>query len=355
MRIARGEGRAILDTVLAARSAGEPCIVPPAHLGGAAFAAGASDIGAGEVRGPRLVAYSSGSTGLARGIVRTHASWTDSHDAVSGLIDITSRDVVWLPGSLTSTLFLYGAVHAVESGARVRIGVGDHSDITVAHTVPLQARALLSDPPVGLRTIVVAGDRVPDEFHDRAATLGIALVDYYGAAELSFVAYRTDTGAYRAFPGVQIRESGGEIWVRSAYVCERYVDQSVPGPLRRDEDWCTVGDRGRVTPAGLVVEGRGDEVVNVAGHTVLVADVEEHLFRSLRTDVVVLGVDQASVGQVLVAVTTLPISAEARRTAAADLPGAARPRRWVALPEIPLTAGGKVDRVALRRAVAGHD
>ncbi len=347
VRVALGDDRTILDSVVAARRAGEPCIVPPAHLAAAAEVV--------EVRGPRLVAFSSGSTGLARGIIRTHASWTESHDAVSALIDISSRDVVWLPGSLTSTLFLYGAVHAVESGARVRIGAEDHADITVAHTVPLQAAALLSDPPVGLRTIVVAGDRVPDALHDRAASLGIAVIDYYGAAELSFVAYRTDTAAYRAFPGVQFRETDGEIWVRSAYVCEGYADPLGAGPLRRDEGWCTVGDRGRVTPAGLVVEGRGDEAVNVAGHTVLVADVEGHLHRALRTDVVVLGVDQVSVGQVLVAVTMQPIPVEARRAATADLPGAARPRRWVALPEIPLTASGKVDRVALRRAVAGHD
>jgi long-chain acyl-CoA synthetase len=349
MRIARGDDRAILDAVLAARRAGEPCIVPPAHL-----AVAAADVDLAGVHGPRLVVYSSGSTGLARGIVRTHASWSESHHALTTLIDITARDVVWLPGSFTSTLFLYGAVHAVESGAHVRTVLEERSEISIAHTVPLQAAALLADPPATLRAIVVAGDRVPADLHQRAAALGIALIDYYGAAELSFVAYRTDAGAYQAFPGAQVRETNGEIWVRSAYVCEGYVDQRVAGPLRRDGDWCTVGDRGRVTATGLVVEGRGAEAISVAGHTVLTADVEEHLQHALGVDVAVLGVDHEQVGQVVVAVTTRIIDSDLRRTASAGLAAPARPRRWLTLPELPLTAGGKVDRVALRRAVAEH-
>jgi len=352
IRIARGDDRSILDTVLAARRAAEPCIVPPAHL--AATAADEVD-----VRGPRLVVHSSGSTGHPRGIVRTHESWTASHPALSTLLELGPRDVVWLPGSLTSTLFLYGAVHAIESGAQVRTAAEEHSDITVAHTVPLQAAALLAEPPAALRAIVVAGDRVPADLHDRADRLGIAVIDYYGAVELSFVAYRTDAGAYRAFPGVQVRETDGEIWVRSAYVCEGYADpasadSSSAGPLRRDDGWCTVGDRGRVTPMGIVVEGRGDAAINVAGHTVLTADVEEHLRHELACDVAVLGVDHGQVGQVVVAVTTRAIAPEVRRAASSGLPAPARPRRWLTLPELPVTAGGKVDRVALRRAVAEH-
>lgn len=345
-RIASGTDLAVLDTVLEARHLGVPCVVPPVHL--------RVDIPDVVVEGPHLVAFSSGSTGASRGIVRTHASWTASHAPLTRLLGLSAADIVWLPGPLTSTLFLYGAVHAVESGARIRLAADEPRDITIAHTVPLQAAQLLSDPPRTLRAIVVAGDRVSVDLHERAASAGIVLVDYYGAAELSFVAYRTGPTPYLPFPGARIREAEGALWVASPYVCEGYVDAATNGPLRHDGEWCTVGDLGRVTPAGIFVDGRGDEAVTIAGHTVLIADVEEHLRRSLAVDVTVIGIDRAPVGQVVVAVTTTPVDDEQRRLAAAGLPDAARPRRWLTLPALPLTAGGKVDRVALRRAVDAH-
>ena len=74
---------------------------------------------------------------------------------------------------------------------------------------------------------------------------------YYGAAELSFVAWGAHADDLRPFPGVEVSVREGEVWVRSPYLCTGY--DGPPGPLRRDGDgFATVGDRGsmRGRPAG---------------------------------------------------------------------------------------------------------
>ena len=99
------------------------------------------------------------------------------------------------------------------------------------------------------------------------------MVDYYGAAELSFVAMRA-AGRLDAFPGVEIELRDDVIWARSPWLCDGYAPGQ-SGPLRRDADgWATVGDRGRFEPdTGLVVLGRGADTVTTAGTTVRCADV----------------------------------------------------------------------------------
>lgn len=353
LRIAAGDDAAILTSVLGARAQGEPCAVPPPHLVGSI----AQDPLLRDVVGPRLVAFSSGSTGTARGIVRTHESWTASHAALTDLIGLTADDVVHPMGSLTSTLFLYGAVHAAEEGAQVALGreVRASAPITVAHCVPAQASVLLDAPPDSLRVVVVAGDRVPARLHERARERGVHLVDYYGAAELSFVAVRTEASAYAPFPGVLADVRDGEVWVRSPYVAEGYLDPQARGPLRCDGEWCTVGDRARRESGGLSVEGRGDSAVTVGAHTVILEDVEEHLRTALSTqDLAVLPEPHVSLGSVVVAVLTADPTPAERSAAVAGLPRPARPVRWLTVPALPRTAGGKVDRARLRDALEGR-
>ena len=76
----------------------------------------------------------SGSTGRPRGVVRSLASWQLSLDPLSELTGIGPGDVVWVPGPLTSSLYLYGAFHARTVGAVV---VAHPSRaVTAAHLVP---------------------------------------------------------------------------------------------------------------------------------------------------------------------------------------------------------------------------
>ena len=76
---------------------------------------------------------------------------------------------------------------------------------------------------------MVAGDALEPSLRGRAETTGATVAHYYGAAELSFVAWGVDRDRLRAFPGVEIDVRDGEIWVRSGYLAEGYLDAGLPG------------------------------------------------------------------------------------------------------------------------------
>ena len=291
----------------------------------------------------------SGTSGVVRSVVRTTESWTSSFGAVSSLTRLSTASRVWVPGPLASTMNLFAAVHATWSGAALVDGPGA---ATHAHLTPALLHRHLAD--LAGVTVVVAGDRLSPGLRDRAVESGVVVHHYYGAAELSFVAWGAHAEDLRPFPGVAVEVRSGEVWVRSPFVCTRY--DGPPGPLRRDADGsCTVGDRGVLADGRLIVLGR-DDAVTTGGETVTVSDVEPLLQAAATGEIVVLGIPHDVLGQALAVVLTSSSDLEPVRGAArSSLAGAQRPRVWFHVAELPLTDAGKVDRPALVSLVSGGD
>lgn len=305
---------------------------------------------AAHARGDLVSLRTSGTTSGPRAVVRTTSSWFDSFPHVTELMTLDRRSRVWVPGPPASTMNLFAAVHTAVVGAEVVDGPegATHAVLTPA----VLGRALAAGIPVADMHLVVAGDRLGAALHDAALAAGAARVShYYGAAELSFVAWGLHADDLRPFPGVEVDCSDGVIWVRSPYLFLRY--DGPDGPLvRRRDGFVTVGDRGRVEAGRLRVLGRGTDTVVTAGATVLVADVEAALEAATGTRPVVLGLPHPDLGSVLCGVVPAENAAPALRAAARSvLEPAQRPRRWAVVPSPPLTAAGKVDRDALREVV----
>lgn len=298
-------------------------------------------------RGRRIALRTSGTTGRARAVVRTTASWVDSFGHVSALTGIGPGARIWLPGPLSATMNLFAAVHARYVGASL---VDSAAEATHAHLTPsVLAATLAAGTDLRDRSVVVAGDRLSPQLADRAAAAGARVSHYYGAAELSFVAWGAHESDLRPFPGVTVEVREGCIWVRSAYLSQGYAGAAGPF-VRSDDGFATVGDRGSLRAGLLRVDGRGTEAVVTAGATVLVADVEQALRHASGEEVLVVGVPHPRLGAVVAAV--LPTRdpgalARVRAAARAVLPPAHRPRRWFRAPDLPLTGGGKIDRTAL--------
>lgn len=298
-----------------------------------------------------LAFRTSGTGGQARTVLRTSRSWTASYPRVSTLLDMTRASRVWVPGPLSASMNLFAAAHASWAGAEV---VAEPTDATHAHLTPWLLRRQLADDPAviaGLH-LVVAGDRLSSSLRDAAVSTGARVSHYYGAAELSFVAWGEHAGSLRPFPGVEVTARDGELWVRSPYVCEGYAEpQHV---LRRDADgWLTVGDRGEVgEDSRVTVFGRSGGVTT-AGATVLEADIEHALRQEASGDVTVVGVPHPDLGQVVTAVVTDPDDvARLQEVSRRVLAPPQRPRRWFHLRSLPLTGNGKVDKAAVVRMVA---
>ena len=329
---------------------------PKPFLGAAIEQVEAAAAGGGVSDGD-LVVFSSGSTGQPRGVVRTVDSWQASVGAFGDITGISAQDTVWLTGPLWSSLFLYGAFHAGAVGARMLFRDDDPASATALHCVPSQLPGLLRRADAGglplVRRVVVAGDRCPASLRAQGEAAGWRVVEYYGAAELSFVAWGEGGGPLQAFPGVQTEVRQGLVWARSPYLARGYLTGQ-RGPLRFDsKGWATVSDLARVVPGGLEVLGRGDSAVTSAGHTVVVEEVER-LLRGLPDvdEVAVLGMPDPLRGQVLTAVVVGQAAVGTLRTAVAGMPAPSRPRRWLHASALPRTSGGKLRRDALPELVA---
>lgn len=289
----------------------------------------------------------SGTTGRPRTVVRSTASWTDSFAAVGDLTGTTAASRVWLPGPVTATMNLFAAVHARAVGATL---VDRLADATHAHLTPAALHRLLADgADLTGRTLVVAGDRVDAATAERVAAAGARLHHYYGAAELSFVAWGEHADALRPFPGVEVEARDGQLWVRSPFVADGHLEPE--HHLTSEGGWTTVGDRGTVVDGRVVVHGRSGGITT-AGATVRVADVEGVLRPLATGDLVVVGLPHPDLGE-LVAAAVTDAADVSRLTALAreHLAPAQRPRRWLHLDPLPLTGADKVDRAAVRAAL----
>ncbi|HEV7185919.1 MAG: fatty acid--CoA ligase family protein [Solirubrobacterales bacterium] len=322
---------------------------------------------AGPQPGQAWATMTSGSTGAPRILLREAASWAASFEAISGLLELTPEDSVYLPAPAASSLSLFSVAHAFAAGFSLvlprghTVSASDLADATVFHGTPSALRSIVeAGGGPRLRAALVGGADLDPRLRRRAEDLGIRVVSYYGAAELSFVAADAGDGL-RGFPGVEVALRDGELWVSSPYLASHSL--SPGGPFRRDEaGWATVGDRAEWVDGRLELRGRADDAILTAAATVIPAEVEAAL-RGIAgvADAVVFGYPAEGVGALVSAVVEpeaahpLPSSTELRRLAALTLAPAHIPRRWFEVAELPRTVTGKPARTEIvRRVLAGE-
>jgi O-succinylbenzoic acid--CoA ligase len=157
----------------------------------------------------------------------------------------------------------------------------------------------------------------------------------------------------RPLDGVEVRTTGdGRLAIRGPMLMSGYRHRPDLTAAALQDGWLVTNDLGVVSPQGVSVVGRADDVIVTGGENVAAAAVAEVLRGHPDiADVSVVGVPDQRWGQlvVAVAVTSRPPTLAALRDWARDrLPAAAVPRRLVAVATLPMLASGKVDRLAVR-------
>ncbi|MDO6586727.1 AMP-binding protein [Salipiger sp. 1_MG-2023] len=344
---------------------------------GASLAIGPNGIDAlpGAPRG-LLQTRSSGTTGRAKAIRRSHGSWISSFAVNADALGITPRDSYGILGTPAQSLALYGLVEAAFLGADLHCLQGlrparqaalmVEGSVTILYATPTQLRLLceVGHPMPSLRHILCGGGRMPDGLRARVAQLcpGAALREFYGAAETSFIAWgdaETPEGAVgRAYPGVEIRIDAapggfGEIWVRSPYLFDGYAEGD-SADTRWQDGFLTVGEIGRIEGGVLTVAGRRSRMVTIADTNVFPEDIEALLLGDPAVShCAVIPRRDPRRGTQLVAVIAgnCPPALEDHllRLCRAGVGALAAPRRVIGISDFDLTATGKPDLRALAR------
>lgn len=320
---------------------------------------------------PAWATMSSGSTGNPRVLVRSERSWSESFAAVTDLLRLTAADSVLLPAPLSSSLSLFGAVHAIAVGATVQLPTAnsitavDLTWATAVHCTPHALRTLLDLIDDGtehrIRVVLVGGAALDVALRRRAVRHGIEVIAYYGAAELSFVAIDVDGMGMAPFPGVELQDRGGELWVRSGFVAIGYLGSARGGLRRAAGGWATVGDRvARVEGSTRFrFAGRADDAILTAAATVVPFDVECALTAvpGVR-DAVVIGVPNSTIGELVAAIVEFEpdcdpaIVSRLRESVTGALSASHVPRLWFRTERLPRTPAGKIARAAAVGAIA---
>ncbi|GAA4537431.1 AMP-binding protein [Pseudonocardia xishanensis] len=307
---------------------------------GTVVSSGADGAAGADAEAPFYLATTSGSSGAPKVLQRSRRSWLRSFEALGRV-----PGPVLVAGPLSSSLFLFGALHALWCGAELRLAPRLTPDalrgIATVHVVPAMLPDLLGSD---VDTIVCGGAHVPQ------ALRRPGLVEYYGSAEHSLIAVRRD-GALRPVPGVDLEVRAGELWVRSPLAVDGRLRAGVLDPA---PEWTSVGDRVDIVDGALTVHGRGSATVLTGGLLVAAEEVEAVLRQVPGVlDVVVAGTPHPRLGAVVTAVVEGEPSLAALRAAAADgLEPRKRPRIWLRADEIPRTPAGKPARAALTAGLA---
>jgi O-succinylbenzoic acid--CoA ligase len=301
--------------------------------------------------GDAVVIATSGSSGLPKAVVHTHASLRASALTTSQRLKATPDDV-WLACLPLSHIGGLSVVtRSLLTGSRVIV----HEKFTVegyeaavqdgATLVSLVHTALTRVDASLYRTVLLGGSAAPE-------SLPINVVTTYGMTE-------TGSGVvYDGTPleGVDIRIEDGEILIRGAMLMRGY--RNAPTSIDA-EGWLHTGDLGNVAGDGrLHVAGRRGDLIISGGENIWPEPVERVLstMKEVR-DCAIVGLPDPEWGQRVVAILETDgvpqVTVDAVRSVVKEhLPAFMAPRD-VKFMRIPRTASGKIQRHLIVEALNG--
>ena len=326
-----------------------------------------ADIASIDPAGAASVVFTSGSSGGRKGVRLDLDNWEAAAKASMEHLDHGTDDVWLLALPLHHVAGLSIIVRSAFSGGAVRMlpdfdpatyAAHIRRGVTVASMVPtMVARLLAVDPGPfhGLRAVLVGGGPIPDRLLEQAHAAGLPVLPTYGLTETAGQVATLRPGEplenkAHPLPGVELRiEPGGRIAVRGPMVSPGYLGE----PDRGAEEWLVTGDLGTIDDDGaLRVTGRADTMIVSGGENIDPADVEAAVVRVAGVEgALVAGFASDLWGMEMVCLYVgeaepSRIEAELKDT----LPGFMIPKRWLQVPELPLTPLGKPDRAqAVRR------
>ena len=336
--------------------------------------------------------YSSGTTGLCKGVMLTHRNLVANVAQTLGAIPSASDERLM---AVLPFFHIYGMQCMMNCGLRAGATVitlprfdleqflRAHQDyrITRSFVAPPIVLALAKHPMVDkfdlshLRLVNSGAAPLKAELAAEASKrLGCEVIQGYGMTELSPVSHLTPPGWFKpgsvgiSAPNTQTKiadpltgadlDTGeeGEVWVRGPQAMAGYLNNAQATAATIDEDgWLHTGDLGYVDADGhLYVVDRLKELIKYKGFQVPPAELEAVLLRHPDVaDAAVIGLPDDEAGEIPAGYVVLRPGAaaspeEIMRFVAGEVAHYKQIRRLEVIDAIPKSAAGKILRRVLR-------
>ncbi len=346
------------------------------------------------------VIYTSGSTGRPKGVLVRHGGVVNRLLWAQRAYPVTAADRVLQKASFSFDFSVWECFGPLIAGAQLVLarpgGQRDAAylvrtirgrEITLVHFIPSMLQAFLAEDGLeecaSLRYVFSGGEALSLELQERClARVPAPLRNQYGPTEISIDTTDWVCGprdSERGFvplgrplsntaihilderlqpvpPGV-----AGELFVGGAGVARGYwrrpeltAEKFLPDPFSETPGarLYRTGDRAQRLPDGnLRFLGRADHQVKIRGYRIEPGEIEAALLRHPRVREAVV-VPREKAGDLrlvayLVPRAETPVDGELRELLAGSLPDYLIPAAFVALPALPLSPNGKLDRAAL--------
>ncbi|NRA07912.1 MAG: AMP-binding protein [Myxococcales bacterium] len=352
---------------------------PGIDLVAAAEAESASDLRAPALRedDPHTIFFTSGSTGLPKGVVLSHrANWLRGFQGV--FRDVPERSVCMFPlfhmGGLTLSMAAW------QTGGEIIICPDADAETLLAAAERRRANRLYCIPAVWSRILAADVERFDltelRELDTGTSAVPVELVAalkerfpgsvtriYYGSTEVGSGASLGDADVLRKPgsvgvppPGVSLRlGEDGEIQLQSPFLMSAYFDNPEATQAALPDGWFRTGDLGALDEEGyLSIVGRKKEIIRTGGESVAPVEVETALAGHPEvSEVAVVGLPDPQWGEVVCAVVVPtpghePSLESLQAHCEPLLAGYKKPRRLVVRPALPRTAAtAQVQRTLL--------
>ena len=343
-----------------------------------------------------VLPYSSGTTGLAKGVMLTHRNLVSNIEQALAVLTMHEDDafVAVLP-----FFHIYGMQVLMNFGLRTGativtmprfdlelfLRLHQEHQLTCAFVAPPMVVALAKHPIVDnydlstLRWILSAAAPLSADLAiECGQRLGCDVVQGYGMTELSPVSHVTPTGMFKpgsvgiTVPNTEVKivdpvtglplgvDQDGEVWVRGPQVMKGYLNNEAATKSTIDDDgWLHTGDIGHIDADGhLFVVDRLKELIKYKGFQVPPAELEALLLTHPQiADAAVIGLPDDEAGEIPAAYVVLKqgqdtTAADIQRFVAEQVASYKQVRKLTFVDAIPKSASGKILRRVLRDQAA---